>query len=258
VDVTVEIENVTEDVSISAMEKTKKSVSSGVYDLRLFRNRQLVGVSTPRDKLAQVINDAPRLIAETKASGKLVDTSEDRAWREANDVKTIKDIKFDPKGTATFTFHNVRLPHIGKKQVEFSAYAFNADRVKSNTDRRTFELPLSVSSAQKKGRAYVLTIGVKDSDNPTYKSPYAANNARKMQEIVGARLKAEVGKRYAEVIQIPLISDADVDKKSNDASKEIIEGVSHYLRDAGTRLRSAFSSELRESRMFLQSNPKTL
>lgn len=233
-DVTVEVENVTEELSVSAENKTrKKEVSSGAYDLRLFRDGQLVGVSTPKDKLAQFIHDAPRLVAETKASGKLIDTPEDRAWREANDIFKLRseNIKFVSETKAKYTFCNIKLPRDGRKEVEFTAYAFNSDKVKSTTTEPVkFTIPAAISGAQKKGRAFVVSIGVNASENPAYNLRYAANDARKMQEIVGARLKA-ANLKYAEVVQIPLVSDYDINKNiaENTAQKAIIKGVFSLL-----------------------------
>ncbi|MDT4967578.1 MAG: hypothetical protein QOJ64_2315 [Acidobacteriota bacterium] len=217
-DVKVEVDSVTEDISISATDRTKKTqLISGVFDLRLFRDGQLIGGSTPPGKLARY---------NEKSIG-VSDAEEIAAWREANDVANLKDVKFDANGKATFTFHNVKLPRNSKKQTEFSAYAFNADRVKSNTDRRTFDLPVALSSAPRKGRAFLVTIGVNASDNPAYNLRYAANDARKMQEIVGEHLR-QSGK-YAEVIQVPLISDNEPGKETNTARKEIIKGVFSLL-----------------------------
>ncbi len=220
VDVTVKVESVSEGVSVSATSETKKKqFSSGVFDLRLFRAGQLVRGSTPAGNVRRY----------NEASAGLPYDKETKIWREAHDLKKLTDVEFDVRGKAEFTFHNVRLPKTGEKQVEFSVYAFNADRVKSNTDRVTFDLLDSVSSARKKGRAYLLTIGVNASDNPGYNLQYAANDARKMQEIVGARLKAEVGGQYAEVIQIPLISDARAGEEVNNARKDVIKGVFSLL-----------------------------
>lgn len=220
VDVTIEATDVTKELS---REGKRQSVSSGIYDLRLFRDGQLTGGSTPPDAVQRY----------NEQSAGLSYQEETKIWREANDLRNLKDLKFDRNGKATLTFHNVRLPYNGKKQVEFSAYAFNTDRVKSNTDRKNFDLPVPVSTVRKKGRAYLLTIGVNDSDNPRYNLHYAANDARKMQEVVGARLKAEVGRRYTAVVQIQLISDAKGGKKSDDARKDIIRGVFAVL--AGRR-----------------------
>jgi WD40 repeat protein/uncharacterized caspase-like protein len=234
VDVTVDIENVIEDVSISATDRTKKKqLTSGAYDLRLFRDGQLVGVSTPKEKLAAFINDAPRLIAETKASGKLIDTPEDHAWREANDIFKLKseNINVISPDKVQYTFRNIKLPHDRRKEVEFMAYAFNSDKVKSaTTEPFKFPVPIAVANTPKKGRAFLISIGVNASENPAYDLRYAVNDARKMQEIVGARLKADKDK-YSEVIQIPLISDYGADKQltENTAQKAIIKGVFSLL-----------------------------
>ncbi len=85
------------------------SLETGVYDLRLFRDGQLVGY-------------APAERGEIKL-----------------DSATGKAVK---------TF-NVRLPRkAGARQAEFSAYAFNSDQVKSATDRKVFELPKDLAAAK--------------------------------------------------------------------------------------------------------------
>lgn len=223
-DITVEVQDATEDQALSVTGSiTRRRFSSGVFDLRLFRDGQLVAVSTPAAVVQRYNETSPGL------SG----GEETKLWRAANDLRTLKEVKFDSGGKAMFTFHNVRLPRNGEKQAEFSAYAFNADRIKSNTDRKTYELPASVSHVPRKGRAYLLTIGVNTSDNPHYNLRYAANDARRMQEVVGARLRADVGSKYAEVIQIPLISDVEAGLEENNARKDVIKGVFSLL--AGRR-----------------------
>lgn len=237
-DVTVEVESVTEDVSISAADRAlKKKLTSKAFDLRLFRDGQLVGVSTPKEKLESFIKNAPALISQNneyfKKTGKLTDTPEDRAWREANDIFSIKtnNVKRISPEKIEYTFSNIRLPKDGREAVEFTAYAFNEDKVKSTTTEPfKFTIPKTVSSSSKKGRAFLISIGVNASENPAYDLQYAANDARKMQEIVGERLKADSSK-YAEIIQIPLISDYGKDKglAENNAQKAIIKGVFSLL-----------------------------
>ncbi len=223
-DITAEVQNVTADIALSsAAGTTRRTFSSGVFDLRLFRDGQLVGVSTPTAVIQRYNETSPGLSA----------ANEIKLWREANDLRHLKGVTFDSGGNAIYTFRDIRLPRGGEAKTEFSVYAFNADRVKSNTDRKTFEMPASVSSARKKGRAYLLSIGINTSDNPRYNLHYAANDARKMQEVVGARLKAEVGDRYTEAIQIPLISDAGAGEEADNARKDIIKGVFSLL--AGRR-----------------------
>ncbi len=49
-------------------------------------------------------------------------------------------------------------------EAEFSAYAFNDDRVKSETHRTVYKLPQPLK-ASAKGRAYLITIGVAASED---------------------------------------------------------------------------------------------
>jgi len=89
------------------------------------------------------------------------------------------------------------------QRVEFTAYAFNEDRVKSLTARATLELkePLTAS----KGRAYVVSVGVNAYENEAWDLRFAANDARRLQEVVAARVRE--GGEYEEVLSVPLISD---------------------------------------------------
>lgn len=226
VDVTVEVESVKEDVSVNATDRTKKKqLVSGAYDLRLFRDGQLVGSSAPTNLLEKYIKDAPQLVEQGKASKALINTPEDKAWRAANDLSEV--VKF-VGGKATYTFKNVKLPHDGKREIEFSAYAFNADRVKSDTARQTYKIEKPEIRA---GKTYLVTIGVNASENQGYKLNYAANDARKMQEILGAGLEG-AGRK---VVKIPLVSDYDAKGKlaENAATKPIIKAVFDLL--AGNR-----------------------
>lgn len=147
---------------------------SGVYDLRLFRDGQLVGYAPER----------------------------------GGEVNT------DPQtGRATVSFE-VRLPRPraassadaggpGARRVEFTAYAFNEDRVKSVTARAGVEPKESLTPA--KGRAYVVSVGVNAYENEAWDLRFAANDARRLQEVVAARVRE--GGEYEEVVGVPLISD---------------------------------------------------
>ena len=158
-----------------------------------------------------------------------MDSPEDRAWRVANDIFTIKSdtVKIISPARAEVTFRNVKLPRDGRKEVEFTAYAFNTDRVKSDTARATYKIE---KPQTRPGRAYLISIGVNTSENKTFNLRYAANDARKMQEIVGERLNAD-GKQYSEVVSVPLISDDKSGKYAevNHAKKSIIKGVFSLL-----------------------------
>jgi WD40 repeat protein/uncharacterized caspase-like protein len=137
----------------------------GVYDVRLFRDGQLVG-------------HAP------DGGG---------------------EVRLDPRtGAATLVFRHVRLPRTAQaRELVFSAYAFNEDRVKSATARAAFAVP--ASAAGTKGRAYVVSVGVNAYDNEDWDLRFAANDARRLQEVVAGRLN-ETGE-YAETVGVALVSD---------------------------------------------------
>jgi WD40 repeat protein/uncharacterized caspase-like protein len=163
-----EFARVTVEVSKPAGSSTKGR--GGVYDLRLFRGGQLVAY----------------------------------APSEGGELKT------DPAtGKAAVTFDDVRLPRPRgdsqgeARRVEFTAYAFNEDRVKSPTARVAFEPPEPLPAA--KGRAYVVSVGVNAYENEEWDLRFAANDARRLQEVVAARVRA--GGEYEEVVSVPLISD---------------------------------------------------
>ncbi|HEX8355046.1 MAG TPA: hypothetical protein VF611_19235, partial [Pyrinomonadaceae bacterium] len=162
-------------VEVARAEGATGSGGSGVYDLRLFRDG--------------------RLVAYAPSAGGEVST----------DAQT---------GKAAVTFDDVRLPRpraadaqAGAKpeaqRVEFTAYAFNEDRVKSLTARAGLEVKEPLAAA--KGRAYVVSVGVNAYENEAWDLRFAANDARRLQEVVAARVRA--GGEYEEVVGVPLISD---------------------------------------------------
>ena len=150
--------------------EVSKPAGAGAYDLRLFRGGQLVAYA-PSDG---------------------------------------GELKTDPAtGKAAFTFDDVRLPRpragaAGEAgRVEFTAYAFNEDKVKSPTARASLALQEPLPAA--KGRAYVVSVGVNAYENEEWDLRFAANDARRLQEVVAARVRA--GGEYEEVLSVPLISD---------------------------------------------------
>ena len=97
---------------------------SGVYDVRLFRDGQFVG------QWPELSTD------DVEMAGPITTEAELLSWRKAHEVK------LNASGKATVTFHNIRLPQrAGIEKVQFTAYAFNSDRVKSLTTP-PFELPV--------------------------------------------------------------------------------------------------------------------
>jgi WD40 repeat protein len=146
----------------------KVAVESGVFNLKLFRDGQLVGY----------------------------------------EPKSGEEIKVDAQsGKTTITFANIKLPRKGSlKQLEFSAYAFNADKIKSKTDRKIFEIASPLATV--KGRAYLVSFGVNAYENRHLDLSFAANDARQMQKVLSAHLAKTDA--YRDIVQVPLIADAEV------------------------------------------------
>jgi len=162
---------------------------SGVYDVRLFRNGQLVGYSTSPEKLAE--------LAQQKSTQKF--TEELTAWQQANRISLDAST-----GNALLTFDNVKVPQRAEKsRVIFSAYAFNEERVKSLTDRFYYDLP--AATQPRKGRAYIISVGVSAFENPAFNLEFADNDARAMRTVIEKDLLA-VG-QFSEVVPITLTSD---------------------------------------------------
>lgn len=213
--VTVEVANA---VSRKQFDAWGRALESGVYDVRLFRDGQLVGGSTVEGAL-ETYNKATGEINQAAEQG----GAELRFWQQTHRVR------LDGEGRATIVFNRVRLPRDGKtKEVDFSAYAFNNDRVKSSTARKTYALPPAVGGPHK-GRAYVITVGVNLYENPDFNLSYATNDARLMQEALTSRLKATGN--YEEVVPVSLISDAT----RADATKANFRSVLRALSGRGTR-----------------------
>ena len=161
---------------------------TGVYDLRLFRDGQLV-VTLPE------VNPT-----KSTSARQLDMTAEQmrKAWREQARVR------LEANGEQIVTFENIHLPRgADAKKVEFSAYAFNEDRVKSRTHIQTFNLP--GNRVPVKGRAYLLSIGVNAYENSAWNLRFAANDARLAQQALYEGLKRSG--EFAEVVSISLISD---------------------------------------------------
>jgi WD40 repeat protein len=181
VTITVEVAQAT---SERQHDKDGHLLESGVYDLRLFRDGQIVG---------QYADSRPRaLLLASDGQKNLL------AWRKEN------AIYLDAGGKRIITFENIKLPHKANlKQIDFSAYAFNEDRVKSQTDRKSFDLPKDLTPD--KGRAYVILFGVNACQAQCRSLDYAVNDVRKMQQTFVNKLKQS--NQYQEIVDIPLIAD---------------------------------------------------
>jgi dipeptidyl aminopeptidase/acylaminoacyl peptidase len=185
--------------------------TTGVYDLRLFRDGQLV---------AQMPGQA------YEPSGAKTSEEELRRWQGA-----YKIIDFET-GKKTITFQGIRLPQRASlNEVEFSAYAFNEDRVKSSTARTRFAIPKDLPPRQ--GNAYVITVGVNAYEDSHWDLHYAARDAKYFSDVVKPLL--EKTRNYGEVVPVQLISDWTVDRSgkrtvtASDATKARFKAVLDLL-----------------------------
>lgn len=152
------------DVTVSVRPTNYAGRSSSAADLRLFRAGQLVGTASL---------DTP---AQTAA------------------LKRGQDI--------TVEFTGIRLPTT-TDAIDFSAYAFNTDHVKSATVTSAYTPTKSDPSPRR--RAYIVSIGINAHDRSEWNLTFAANDAHRTQEVLVERLRLTGA--YAEVVGIPLISD---------------------------------------------------
>ena len=137
---------------------------SGTYDVRLFLDNRLIAqvpnVATPTDLTAW--RTAYRLPAASATGG--------------------TEISFTvPMPTAA-----------GAEKAAFSAYAFNEDRVKSDTARAIYRRP-PVAPAPR--RAFVVTIGIDAYDDPKLTLNFSANDANLVAERLAAIPGYEVHRR---------------------------------------------------------------
>lgn len=100
------------------------------------------------------------------------------------------------------TFH-VKLPTNAKQRsLVFSAYAFNKDRVKSETVR--YSMPAPKRNAVSPPRAYVITMGVNEHENSAWNLSYAANDAVLFSESLVSRLRET--QNFSQVVAVTLLS----------------------------------------------------
>jgi WD40 repeat protein/uncharacterized caspase-like protein len=195
------------------VEGKESTRTTGVYDLRLFRDGQMVG-SWPTDGAEQLLQrTAKDFASSTTLTGEQRLLKELGDWRGTTEVKPDDKVKIDQKtGMMTLPPFRVKLPR-GKdsSEIEFSAYAFNEDRIKSQTahwqwpDDLKAKLP---KSQPVKPRAYIIAVGVNAYENPDFDLEFAADDARRMAEVITEKLNATG--QYEKVIPVTLVSDHEV------------------------------------------------
>jgi WD40 repeat protein len=152
-----------------------------------------------------------------------------RLFRDGQVVAYADGKLADYKGSAFSKTFTVRLPAAKAGQdVVFSAYAFNDDRVKSETVRSTYKAPASIVA--RKGKAYVISMGVNSHDNAAWNLNFAANDARLVSRTVSEKLAKST--QHQEVVAITLVSDGVNKQASKAAMKAILDRMSGKPLDA--------------------------
>ena len=179
--------------------QTNGKTRSGAYDLRLLRN-------------GQVIAQYPDAGTEDASADDVL------AWRRATQIVMLQG---EDSRTLTFSVRVPSQPPGGT--VQFSAYAFNEDRVKSQTARAE-PYPVPDEIAPIKPRAYLLAIGVDSYDEPSLNLSFAVEDARELLDVM-SRLDGY------DIVQIPLISEVPRTNRSpiQHATKANVEAVFEML-----------------------------
>jgi hypothetical protein len=177
-------------------EQTGATQVTGAYDLRLFRDGQLVG-QWPEPKAS-----TPDGVSEEALS----------QWQEDTQVIAAKD-------KTTVRFPGITLPHRpATEPVAFTAYAFNEDRVKSETAKAT--TPPASGPAVKK--AYLIAVGVNDYGGAGWDLQFAAHDARQMAAVLRPRLE-QAG--YTTPEPTVLVSNDAVEEAIKEKIRAAIEGL---------------------------------
>ncbi|EZP83111.1 putative protein containing caspase domain protein [Novosphingobium resinovorum] len=168
---------------------------TGVYDLRLFRDGQLVHRLPDRE----------------------TDANNIETWRAEHLVR----IPAGEKGLR-ISFE-VALPTLpDSRSVSFSAYAFNEDRVISNlATAPPFKVPADAKPRARK--AYFIAIGVNGYDAPSRNLSFAVNDAEMM---------AGTAARFAGYENVPVILASDAGGPRRDATTAAIRAVLQRLAGA--------------------------
>jgi WD40 repeat protein len=185
IQVTVEACGTTSDAQYDA---SGRPLRSGVYDLRLFRDGQLVGYTT-RGK-----TNAPPAVQFDNS----IDVTALENWRKENSVPLTDNCFTQP-----FPVQLQRLQSL--PEVEFTAYAFNADRVKSSAATLKYK-PVKPLNLVKR-RAYIITVGVNAYEDPDWDLSYAARDAQVTEELLAQKLTAT---GIYEIVPLRLTSEYEV------------------------------------------------
>lgn len=165
--------------------------ATGVYDVRVFRNGKLE-LHHPEQVFEEMFErqaKANTLTSEQRMALTQAERGEANPELVAENLRSdlgywrkYSQVWKDPvRGYPRLDF-TIPLPTIaGSEESEFSVYAFNEDRVKSETVSAKFRRP---PVAPRKPRAFVISIGIDAYDSPRLQLNFAASDA----ELIGDRL----------------------------------------------------------------------
>jgi WD40 repeat protein len=177
--------------------KTKNTPSDndGFYDLRIFRDGQLVGQYPSESEVFENSKNENQDI---------------EFWRKTTEVKVNAGKQSIEKS------FRIKIAYKKEKDTEISAYLFNRDRIKSETAKIEVKQPEHLQ--QKKGIIYLVNIGVGNSMNFHYRLPYAADDAILLADKLDSILKKN--NNYDKIVPVRLVSE--VVKRRDPASRIII------------------------------------
>ena len=209
--VTVQVK-VASGASESQLDRSNRPLQSGAYDVRLFRDGQLVATYPEVASTGQTRSD---------------DESELTQWRQQHRILD--------SGDKVITILHVQVPQ-KKGRIIFTSYAFNSDRVRSEISQPyTYKPSPSAGSASR--HAYLVTMGVNANQ-----SEWDLTLAVASASLVAQLWKNKLAGTYDDVIELRLDSDLAPDGSVSlkRATKSHLEAVLNKLggRQADSKLLS--------------------
>ncbi|AXI49116.1 hypothetical protein C1J03_23665 (plasmid) [Sulfitobacter sp. SK012] len=141
-----------------------------------------------------------------------------KLFRDGQLVGSSSTNSFDGTDIITVQFNGIRLPP-DQSVFVFSTYAFNNDRIKSETEARLFESLGQETETQR--QAYVIAVGVNAYANPSWNLSYAASDAEANTQLISQGLEASGD--FEKIHRIALISRDDGQPQL--ARRDVIEAV---------------------------------
>jgi WD40 repeat protein len=141
------------------------------------------------------------LVENVRQSGKDSGAVDLRLFRDGQLVAYqdgVLPLKAD--GTLTKTFTVAVEERSGQVDVEFSAFVFNTERVKSETVRKVVRVP--AVSSPRKPRAYVIAIGINQYNDAKLRLQFAVNDSQAVLQQLIPRLKAS--QAYSAIVPVAL------------------------------------------------------